>query len=683
MSLFVSTDELDHISSLERAAHVALCLGGDLQSASDSISALTTGKLAATVNGGEGELAKSSKLPSLRSALPDDSERAEFYLKLAPRIRRLESDTTLCLCQRLEHTLTSMQEDGKGSDSTTLESTLLILGHCFRGLALLGRGSEAESIFARVAVMPLLRQHVSRGRLDQGGARAECAGLPSLLSTIAEVISLKFGAVLRLTEGMFDIMQPHDIDLLTAGVWVPIATAFVADAGIQMAVFSPGIADILQANYLAFDKFLASLASSMLQSPNGKGSSVDGFLCLQPSLSDDHITEAQNRIYSHPKTAEFSKKWSLPIYYQLRFGECCKRLNLAIEKTKLEGWSTDVFINEAVVAQDIKEQQGFELALFLELYDTLLGLWKPDVILAPLTNRFLRGSVQLVGRTVQFIQDGMTGSIQFGVDPKLSAASERTEDLGDETNEQQTPSLPVRNSYCWGENEDEVAAVAWEVAILESTLRHQYCDVIVAAITPAGGVPTDVKSIISSVMGEAADQIFPVVEKAWNEVIVNILTAKCSAPLGAVKGVAATYRMTNRPPPTQASPFVTTILRPLTRFAGDFETRTPQKIGLQWKQSVVVTVADRYAAAVDELLATVARTEVALQRQNARNKRAARLAAAAAGGMSDGEKVKLQLFLDYQSFVASVEEAGINPNTVLGLAKLHELTKEGSTLQAT
>lgn len=30
---------------------------------------------------------------------------------------------------------------------------LLMIGHCLRGLALLGKGKEAENVFARVAIM--------------------------------------------------------------------------------------------------------------------------------------------------------------------------------------------------------------------------------------------------------------------------------------------------------------------------------------------------------------------------------------------------------------------------------------------------------------------------------------------------------------------------------------------------
>lgn len=43
-----------------------------------------------------------------------------------------------------------------------------------------------------------------------------------------------------------------DIDLVTAGVWIPIATTLMADPAIKMAIFSPGIASILQVSYLNY-----------------------------------------------------------------------------------------------------------------------------------------------------------------------------------------------------------------------------------------------------------------------------------------------------------------------------------------------------------------------------------------------------------------------------------------------
>jgi len=112
------------------------------------------------------------------------------------------------------------------------------------------------------------------GKLDEGGSRGQCSGLFNVLNDIACRVAQSFGNVIRLSEDMFDVStldavsalinekkegdekeiqieereewKNVEVDLVTAGVWVPIATALMADSKIQMSIFSPGIATILQ-----------------------------------------------------------------------------------------------------------------------------------------------------------------------------------------------------------------------------------------------------------------------------------------------------------------------------------------------------------------------------------------------------------------------------------------------------
>lgn len=144
--------KIDHVSSLERCAHTTLCLVQDLQSSTDKVTALTASKVVMTDSN-----KNASTLPSLRTALEGDTERAQFLMKLAPRIRRLESDTIIALTHRMEQTLKNLQQlrEGNAEDDQMppQDELLLMLGHCMRGLALLGRGKEVENIFARVAIM--------------------------------------------------------------------------------------------------------------------------------------------------------------------------------------------------------------------------------------------------------------------------------------------------------------------------------------------------------------------------------------------------------------------------------------------------------------------------------------------------------------------------------------------------
>jgi hypothetical protein len=136
---------------------------------------------------------------------------------------------------------------------------------------------------------------------------------------------------------------------------------------------------------------------------------------------------------------------SAEIYYQLRFGECCNRLNKAVDHTKNGGWSTEVYTGSDEVG--LKNQIGFELSFFLELYDIVLGLWRPDVILRPLTHRFLRGAVQLVGRSVAFLLDGLEGKIKFGVEKVVDPTAQGNGNQAD-TNGSNFP-YPTKTPYCW------------------------------------------------------------------------------------------------------------------------------------------------------------------------------------------------------------------------------------------
>ena len=113
------------------------------------------------------------------------------------------------------------------------------------------------------------------------------------------------------------------------------------------------------------------------------------------------------------------------------------------------------------------------------------------------------------------------------------------------------------------------------------------------------------------------------------------------------------YRMTNRPAPTRPSPYVSTILKPLKEFNTEFSTKIPSCVGSQWKETIVASIAMKYSKAVSELLETVQRGEEALKNCKARR--------TVAGGMSDGEKVKLQLLLDHREFMASVRDIGVDP----------------------
>ena len=86
----------------------------------------------------------------------------------------------------------------------------------------------------------------------------------------------------------------------------------------------------------------------------------------------------------------------------------------------------------------------------------------------------------------------------------------------------------------------------------------------------------------------------------------------------------------------------------------------------------MASVAEKYCNAVSELTETVQRTEEALKNRKARR--------TSAGGMSDGEKVKLQLLLDQREFVGHVAEVGVETGSIEDVNKLVSLTESAKSL---
>ena len=161
----------DFCMKLERCAFTALNLSEELKYAPTSVVGMMQQQQAAVLPAAakiQSPLLISSEdavaLPQdlFEDSLPPDKDRAQFFMRLAPRIRRLEGDVTRALTEQLENVLTFMNDrgdnngnaDGGGNSSSSDEEIFLgAVGHCLRGLAINGRGKDAESTFARIAIM--------------------------------------------------------------------------------------------------------------------------------------------------------------------------------------------------------------------------------------------------------------------------------------------------------------------------------------------------------------------------------------------------------------------------------------------------------------------------------------------------------------------------------------------------
>ena len=87
--------------------------------------------------------------------------------------------------------------------------------------------------------------------------------------------------------------------------------------------------------------------------------------------------------------------------------EFTRQLDNALQRVQEGGWYANVYTGDDGEAQKIRNVFGFELSIFVELYDILSRMWSSTLFLQPLTHRFLRVAVQLVGRMLAFVRGGL------------------------------------------------------------------------------------------------------------------------------------------------------------------------------------------------------------------------------------------------------------------------------------
>lgn len=155
----------------------------------------------------------------------------------------------------------------------------------------------------------------------------------------------------------------------------------------------------------------------------------------------------------------------------------------------------------------------------------------------------------------------------------------------------------------------------------------------------------------------------------------------CVVALNGVTAVTARYRMTNKPPPQQPSPYVLEILAPLKTFiethAQSADICSAADSTEQWVAEIVEQVTNQFLLRVQALIETVKSMDAALNKRANKMKPAVTGAAAGASLLSDSEKILLQLYLDVQSYRTLIADVGVNVQNITCLEQLLNAVADG------
>ncbi|XP_012079858.1 conserved oligomeric Golgi complex subunit 2 isoform X1 [Jatropha curcas] len=472
--------------------------------------------------------------------------------------------------------------------------------NCLRAYAAIDNTKSAEEIFRTTIVAPSIQKIIPYGPSAMvSGASGD--GLENDYHQIKQCIQKDCKFLLEISSA--ENSGLHVFDFLANSILKEVLLAIQKG---KPGAFSPGRPAEFLMNYKSSLDFLAHLEVVM-----------QGYC---PSRS------AVSKFRAEAVYVEFMKQWNIGVYFSLRFQEIAGALDSALAATSL----VPVQNSDSGHAN----LQGLALKQSITLMESLRACWREDVLILSCSDKFLRLSLQLLARYSNWLSSGLAAR------KKGNAAS--------------------NSGYEWAISAvpDDFLYIIHDINCLATEICGDYLDRVLQLLSSCSADILDLvkQSILRG--GKSLNDLVPLAINAIIEAIVD----KAVEDLRQIKGITATYRMTNKPLPVRHSPYVSGVLRPLKVFLdGDRavtyltkETRNDLLLG------AATEITGRYYELAAELVSVARKTESSLQRiRQGAQRRAGASSDVSDQSVSDTDKICMQLFLDIQEYGRNLSALGV------------------------
>jgi len=150
-------------------------------------------------------------------------------------------------------------------------------------------------------------------------------------------------------------------------------------------------------------------------------------------------------------------------------------------------------------------------------------------------------------------------------------------------------------------------------------------------------------------------------EKGLTERIVNNLVESSVVYLKQAKDVPRLYRNTNRATPSEASSYVSQIVKNPLNFHFTQAQYMDNNLLSTWISSYIQIISDKYLTVVSETLTQIRKMEESLMRLKRVRKSGKNPQNSANEGKStDDDKIRRQLFIDVEKFGENMKTCGVD-----------------------
>ncbi|XP_064402845.1 conserved oligomeric Golgi complex subunit 2-like isoform X2 [Halichondria panicea] len=424
---------------------------------------------------------------------------------------------------------------------------------CLQTYNLIGRHEAAEAMFRTTIIHPYIDKLVTTKNLI-----SHAQGLGGLYADILTFVPKACSLLVSITSGGSSDNSVKGFDFLVNSVWPEMVSLIERKISV---IFAPGNPDTFHQNYTTTMDFV---------------SSFEKHCSTESSIK---------RLRAHPTYNSFMAKWSLPVYFQIRFQDIAG--------------SVESSLSFPLVRAEASEDHPFQLEVFGRVWLAWQQCWSPDVLIPALTHRFWKLSLQVLMRTAVWLEGLCTECSK--VQPSADGRS-------------LTRPLSLQDTLLVIADLEQLSTQSPNLA----KMAHPH-------------IPSSAESMVQEGLEDARQQLDSLVPRLAT-LVVEEIASECSKSLESAQTIPRLFRRTGRQVPSKPSTYVAMVLRPLEVRLSDF----PSKYKKEWTKSVVELVTENYYRVTSELLLNVKRTEDSLLKLNAYRKSSA---PSPSEGMTDDNKI--------------------------------------------
>ncbi|XP_045247771.1 conserved oligomeric Golgi complex subunit 2 isoform X4 [Macaca fascicularis] len=499
-----------------------------------------------------------------------------------------------------------------------------IIRHCLRTYATIDKTRDAEALVGQVLVKPYIDEVIIEQFVE-----SHPNGLQVMYNKLLEFVPHHCRLLREVTGGAISSEKGNTVpgyDFLVNSVWPQIVQGLEEKLP---SLFNPGNPDAFHEKYTISMDFVRRFERQC-----GSQASV-------------------KRLRAHPAYHSFNNKWNLPVYFQIRFREIAG---------SLEATLTDVL-------EDAPAESPYCLLASHRTWNSLRRCWSDEMFLPLLVHRLWRFTLQILARYSVFVSELSLRPIS-NESPK-----EIKKPLVTGSKE---PSITQGNTEDQGSGPSETKPV---VSISRTQLLYVVADLdklqeqlpeLLEIIKPKLEM-IGFKNFSSITALEDSQSSLSACVPSLSSKIIQDLSDSCFSFLKSALEVPRLYRRTNKEVPTTASSYVDSALKPLFQLQNGHKDKLKQAIIQQWLEGALSESTHKYYETVSDVLNSVKKMEESLKRLKQARKTTPTNPVGPSGGMSDDDKIRLQLALDVEYLGEQIQKLGLQASDIKSFPALAEL----------